>query len=607
MREIFRHYLNEIDIHFADLICRRAGKDDPELFYAAALASNCVFRGDICIDLHEISGRKLSEIIPDADSEEQDLLLPDFDSWIEYLNASPFVGKPGEFVPMIVDEKARLYLYRYWNYERIISDKINGMCISGTKDFNEDVLKSGLERLFPSDDSSPDMQRVAAIASVMNRFSIISGGPGTGKTSTVVRIVALLLEQAEHNGSKLRIAMCAPTGKAASRLTESVTFAIPKLDTTDIIKDKIPSDTKTIHRLLGYIKGSPVFRHNSENPLPYDVIIVDETSMVDLALMAKLVDALDRNASLILLGDRDQLASVESGMVMGDICDTGNEHKYSEHFKASLDRFTGFPVESGSDEPAIADSLTVLKKSYRFGAGSGIGELASAIRENNSSYALQVLSSEDYPDVSIETNINYNGIEHNLRPLVNENFRELSSDGTPEDRFKLLDNFRILCAMKNGPAGIINVNDCVRRILTRSGHIESNEMWYMGRPVMITRNDYNLNLFNGDIGVLTAADSGAMQVCFMDRESIRYVNPYKLGHCETVYAMTVHKSQGSEFDNILVILPDNINPVLSRELIYTAVTRASKSVTIWASEEIFTHAVSTTTARKTGLSDSLWE
>ena len=161
--------------------------------------------------------------------------------------------------------------------------------------------------------------------------------------------------------------------------------------------------------------------------------------------------------------------------------------------------------------------------------------------------------------------------------------------------------------MKNGPAGIINVNDCVRRILTRSGHIESNEMWYMGRPVMITRNDYNLNLFNGDIGVLTAADSGAMQVCFMDRESIRYVNPYKLGHCETVYAMTVHKSQGSEFDNILVILPDNINPVLSRELIYTAVTRASKSVTIWASEEIFTHAVSTTTARKTGLSDSLWE
>lgn len=366
---------SEIDNHFARLVTRLSGTESPDLFYAAALLSHVSAQGHICL--------KLSS------------------KWSDKLISSRVVGRPGEFRPLILDEQLRLYLYRYWQYEKILADDIKARSASEIENIDLTLLREGLSRTFePLQEKNTDWQKLASFISVVKKFCVISGGPGTGKTRLVAKILGLLLEQDKTRG--LRIALCAPTGKASVRLQESIKISKETLPFENRIKDSMPREASTIHRLLGTISGSPYFRHNAANRLPVDVVVLDEASMVDLALMSKLVQATSSDARLILLGDRDQLASVEAGSVLGDICDTGRIHSFSESLSARYQELTGNSVElsgkyrTGSE---IRDCVVELKKNYRFREGSGIGELSSALKTGDSLRALSLLKSGAFQDI----------------------------------------------------------------------------------------------------------------------------------------------------------------------------------------------------------------
>ncbi len=446
------------------------------------------------------------------------------------------------------------------------------------------------------------------------RFSVISGGPGTGKTTTVAKILVLLLEQ---SGIDLEIALAAPTGKAAARLKESIISSKNKgssepgyLDCPDRVKEAIPEEASTLHRLLGFISGSPYFRHDQENPLTADIVVVDEASMVDMALMSKLLQALLPRTRLILLGDKNQLASVEAGAVLGDICDTGNIHSFSKKFCRDFKEVTGggilvFP--EGSDNPSISDCIVQLQTSYRFDENSGIEALSRAVNTGDRAKAETILTSGKYTDLvwkplpgdlmrTIEDTV-IKGYESYLKSLED-----------PGSIFDLFDRFRILCALREGPFGVIAVNRLAERILKNAGLINPVGRWYEGRPVMITRNDYTLNLFNGDVGiVLRDPETGDHRVFFpLSGGEYRKIHPVRLPEHETVFAVTVHKSQGSEFDSVSLVLPDRDTPVLTRELLYTGITRARDNVEISGTLDVFKMAVSRRIERTSGLRDALW-
>ena len=504
-----------------------------------------------------------------------------------------------------------LYLYRYWNYEKRLAASLRARGSSGGATVDESLLKDSLRRLFPGDDpKETDWQKVAAYASVVKNFCVISGGPGTGKTFAVAKILALLLEQSKTR--HLRIALAAPTGKAAARLKEAIQNAKEKLACPEEIKAAIPEEASTIHRLLRSIPGSPYFQHNEKNPLPADVVVVDEASMVDLALLSKLAAAVPTSARLILLGDKDQLASVEAGAVLGDICDTGHIHNFSTQFCRDLKTIAGEEVEAspdGRDELAMQDCIVQLKKSYRFGEDSGIGAASQAVNDGDSGLALGLLKSGGYKDIQWQELPRPEALSRALRKDIIAGFSPYLKATEPEKAFDLFNRFRILCALREGPFGVYTLNLLAEQVLRKEGLIKQEGRWYFGRPLIITRNDYNLKLFNGDVGIILpdSESSREPRAYFPSEEgTIRKFPPLRLPEHETVYAVTVHKSQGSEFNNVLLLLPDAEAPVLTRELIYTGITRAREKVTVWAKEEVFRTAISRRIERTSGLRDALW-
>ncbi|NQT70395.1 MAG: exodeoxyribonuclease V subunit alpha, partial [Desulfobacteraceae bacterium] len=344
--------MREIDFHFARFISGLCPHDDPDIFMGAALVSNAAGNGDIYLDLALSAGKPLGEGL----GAESRLRCPQLNAWTEKLHASPVVGSPGELRPLILDKKNRLYLYRYWDYEKRLADLILKRAQEHIGVIDESLLRNSLQRLFPeASDNGIDWQKVAALAATLNKFCLISGGPGTGKTFTVAKILALLLEQAGND--RLEILLAAPTGKAAARLSESIRTAKKTLNCRKDISDAIPSESYTIHRLLKTIPGSPYFIHNSENRLPADVVVVDEASMIDLALMSKLIEAIPATARLILIGDKDQLASVEAGSVLGDICDRNRVHGFSERFCKRLEKITGEEFNVGIEHDSFKNGL----------------------------------------------------------------------------------------------------------------------------------------------------------------------------------------------------------------------------------------------------------
>src|SRR5512136_2643873 len=363
-----------LDAHLARLLTRLAEHEDPLLTLAARLVCGATSQGHICVSLADTGGEPLAAL-----GEAEPGLAPPLSVWCEALRRQTVVGRPGDYAPLILDEAGRLYLYRYWAYERELALDLQARVADDPADGDPRRLRDGLDRLFPPAADEVDRQRVAAAVAALKRFSVISGGPGTGKTTTVVRILALLLEQ---TAAPLRIALAAPTGKAAARMQEAIRASRETLPVDTRVRDAIPVEATTIHRLLGFRPGSVAFRHDRDNPLPMDVLVVDEASMVDLALMAKLVRAVPRPARLILLGDKSQLASVEAGAVLGDIC--GDSPGFSPDFRRRLIEVTGRdPADAGNAAsldgsaaeagPPIRDAIVQLTKSYRFGQDSGIG------------------------------------------------------------------------------------------------------------------------------------------------------------------------------------------------------------------------------------------
>ena len=335
---------SDLDRHFAGFITRLSGIDSEEIMLAAQLVSSRTARGDICVNIPEIAGKRFADVFGDGG---QSLRFPEYKTWLSILRESPVVGYPGDYRPLVLDDSGRLYLYRYWEYEQLLAQSITARITGPPFAVDLNLLRDGLERLFTKDDNlQTDWQRVAACAAAVRRFLVISGGPGTGKTSTVIKILALLLEQALAKGQGHSIALAAPTGKAAARLKESIALSLQSLNCSDEIKALIPTETFTIHRLLGTRVGSPYFRFNADNQLTHDIVVVDESSMADLPLMSKLFQAVPLSSQIILLGDRDQLASVESGAVLGDICDTGNKHVHSESFAAIVKSSADEQIES---------------------------------------------------------------------------------------------------------------------------------------------------------------------------------------------------------------------------------------------------------------------
>jgi len=586
--------LTDLDIHFAALMCRLAGEASEELALAAALVSNSRGEGHVCLVLEDYAGKDLS-----APGNAGPYRTPAAADWRVQLRRFPVVGAPGEFRPLILDDRGRLYLHRYWCYERTLADRLLHLARMPHFPWDDASARSALSRLFPNAGDETRWQKLAAATALLRPLSVISGGPGTGKTSTVVRILALLLEGAD--GNPLDIAMAAPTGKAALRLQESVRRIKCSLPVEASVLDAMPEEATTLHRLLGGRPDSIHFRHNRENPLPLDVLILDEASMVDMALMAKLLQALPAHARLILLGDRDQLASVEAGAVLGDVC--GSLPGFSRAFSGHLQRLTGEIVPAGEGTGApLRDSVVALRHSFRFGAESGIGRMAQAVNRGDARRCLELLSDASRPDIRL-----LGGSEDYLDWAVAayRGYFEAVAKGSPvEALLREFGQIRLLCAVRRGPRGVVEVNRLIEQSLEGAGLLDAGRDWYDGRPVMILRNDYNLRLFNGDIGIFLRERE---QICFtgVDGE-VRCVAPSRLPEHETAFALTVHKSQGSEFDRLLLLLPDRDTPLLSRELIYTGMTRARQEVTIAATEAVLRSSVERSLNRMSGLREALW-
>jgi len=599
-----------IDRQFAALMSRLSG-DSPEVKLAAALVSHHRRQGNICFDLDEYG------INPPPHEIIQELGCP---SWpekaqlLQSLKASPVVGRPGDFTPLILDGKDRLYLHRYWKYESDLAafvSRLSRDCPTTAVDATS--LRQGLSDLFPnSDPSEMDWQKAAAFAAVRRRFCIISGGPGTGKTRTVVILLALLLDQQPA----MRIALAAPTGKAAARLQESVKSTQAGLNCSAAVKDQLPHEASTIHRLLGAVPGSAYFRHNADNPLPFDAVVVDEASMVDLALMAKLVEAIPPTGRLILLGDKDQLASVEAGAVLSDLCNSGTVRKYSRSFAREFQALTGqsLPEPDRSDrETEPGDCIIELRKNHRFGGQGRIFELSQKVNNGDSRGAFAVLSESD---PSTRSQVAWKALpppaklKEALEPVILSGYGDYLRalrESNPPTALNAFGQFRVLCALRGGPYGVENLNRLVEEILAGAGLIEAQGLFYAGRPVMVTRNDYNLKLFNGDIGLIQRNAQSELRAGFAGPDqAAREFMALRLPEHETAYAMTVHKSQGSEFKKVLFILPQEDTAVLSRELVYTGLTRASEKVELWSAPEIFQASVERKISRRSGLRESLW-
>lgn len=583
--------------HFADFIRRIDPQADPLVAEIGSLVVQASESGHVCLLLADIIVS-----LANGEVDQQEL--------VRLLLTSHFVGRPGENTPLVIDDAGRLYLFRYWQYEQKLAGQLRLRASASLIPFNSEDIGPILGRLFPETSSTLDLdwQKIAVAVAFLRKFCVISGGPGTGKTTTVVKLLALLVEMS--GGKPLQIALTAPTGKAAARLQESIKGVKGALNISPETAQKIPDQVPTIHRLLGYRKNSPYFRHDKRHPLAVDVLIVDEASMVDLALMAKLIDALPETSRLILLGDKDQLASVEAGRVLSDIC-RKDTNFFSDEFWGEIQRTVGTDaMEYKSLEPvsSLEDCLVVLEKSYRFSDESGIGTLAKAINSGHTDQAAKCFHNKKFSDLE-QGNYSITSPKDReaIIALVKEGYGGFLTVETPQQAFLEYNRFRILCVHRHGRLGVDQMNDWLERVLLPRGVSRQDTLWYAGRPIMIRENDYSLGLFNGDTGITMADDDGKLRVFFLDSAGkTRSLAPFRLPAHQTAYAMTVHKSQGSEFEHVVLVLPEISSPLVGRELLYTAVTRAKKRFTLWGDHAMFLKGMRQRARRDSGLVDLLY-
>lgn len=594
--------LRALDAQFAMMI---SSDEQPAVMLAAALVSHDAGEGHVCIPLSRLkpefcfAGRQ-----PDF-AEQLFAVIGINANWHELLLASDAVSEYEGATPLkLIGE--RLYLNRMWQNEQSVARFFGEEnCVIP---LDETQIIRVLNQLFePTADI--DWQKVAAAVALTRRISVISGGPGTGKTTTVAKLLAALVQLSD--AKPLRIQLAAPTGKAAARLTESLGSALRRLPLDDAQKASLPSDACTLHRLLGAQPNSQRLRYHAGNPLHLDVLVVDEASMVDLPMMAKLIHALPAHARIIFLGDRDQLASVEAGAVLGDICHYVT-HGYSPVRAAELSRLTGYSLVTGEGTEAsvLRDGLCLLQKSYRFDSKSGIGQLAYAVNASDVKQAKAVFA-KGFGDITKQPLRETKDYALMIADAV-DGYRPylelIRNHAEPAAIIEAFGRYQLLCALRDGPFGVSGLNNRIELALIQKRLIErpnqAASRWYNGRPIMISRNDSSLGLFNGDIGI--ALDRGeGLRVWFpMPDGTIKSVQPSRLPGHDTAYAMTVHKSQGSEFDHAALVLPNQYTAVVTRELVYTAITRARSRLSLYADDRVLEKAIVTKTERRSGLMES---
>ncbi len=580
------------DVHVARQLTAMTGESDELTLLAVALAVRAPRLGHVHVNLERI--RETAAVDSDEPVDVGALAWPEPGPWVERVAGSELVGSaavaPDPVRPLRL-EGTWLYLDRYWAEEVEVARALRAMDAAPADTVNDEILEAGLGRLF-GEDSTDRGQRRAAAAAVRQRFAVVAGGPGTGKTTTVARIVALLGEQALAAGRPLPlVALAAPTGKAAARLEEAVHTEAAGLDVFPELRTRLLElPATTLHRLLGWRpRTNSRFRHNRNQRLPHDVVIVDETSMVSLSLMARLIEALRADARLVLVGDPGQLASIEAGAVLGDIVGPAGDQ------------------DQTGGEASFGAGIVVLERVHRF--GGGIAELASAIRGGDDDAVIELLRAgrEDVEWLEADPTAGDDmGPVHRRALQAARVVHDAARAGDASAALAALGDFRILCAHRRGPYGVASWTALIEAWLEAEiPGLSTEARWYVGRPLLVTENDYELKLYNGDIGVVVERGDRALAAFERAGEVIEF-SPSRLGSVDTVYAMTIHKSQGSQFDAAAVLLPEPGSRILTRELLYTAATRARRHLILVGTEDAIRAAVRRPVARASGLRWRLW-
>ena len=592
------------DVHVARRLGRLGDEPDERVQLAVALAVRAVRLGSVCVVLAQARATVSSD--DESRVGVTDLPWPDPDGWVAACAASPLVavgsatdapGGPGRPLRLVHD---LLYLDRYWREEEQVRLELDSRASRAVGDVDEERLHAALAALFTSPE--PDRQRLAAAMTALRSVSVLAGGPGTGKTTTVARLIALLREL---HGPGVRVALAAPTGKAAARLQEAIDLAGVKegLGVADV-------QASTLHRLLGRRPDSQSrFRHNRDNRLSYDVVVVDETSMVSLSMMARLLEAVRPEARLVLVGDPDQLASVEAGAVLGDLVE--RPAPASAQVPAGLVNVVGDDLEAGETvTDALRNGIVRLRHPYRF--SGAIEELATAVRTGQPEQVEAVLRRGDPSVELVETDAGAwrpGPALDSLRADVVSAAAALvdtARAGDVDTALRMLGRHRLLCAHRRGPYGVARWTDEIEGWLaTDLAGYRSREQaegeWYVGRPLLVTANDYDVRLYNGDTGVVVRHPDRGIVAAFGRAGKALLLSPNRLSAVQTVHATTVHRAQGSQFERVSLLLPPADSPLLTRELFYTAVTRAEQRVRVLGSVDAVRLAVSRPIVRASGL------
>ncbi len=562
---------SELACQFSRFIARLDESDDDIVAITAAVVTDAVSQGHVCLNLQQVQCYELLE-------------YPDITSWQQRLRQSSVVGKEGEYAPLILTDDGRVYLYRYWLDEQHVANAIVKRC-QPIAVINPQQLKQDFAA-WTSQQAGIDWQKVAVLMALTRQLSVISGGPGTGKTTIVLRILHMLHQQ----DPSLSIALTAPTGKAAARLQQAV-----------MDSDNKSLEAKTLHRLLGINAHNENGRYNPKQPLPVDVIIIDEASMIDISLMAKLMQALPDKARIILLGDSQQLSSVESGAVLANLCDHGSQ--FSALFCQTAQDITGLSlVETADGENNLMDSIVLLQHSYRFDKDSEIAQLATAVKVGEINAVYDVLNNADIWQQQCDDN----SIQKQVIQGYKAYFEAIKTNQDAVSCLRIFEQYRVLSALKQGPQSVASVNGLIEAYLQKQGW-KTNQTFYHGRPIMVVKNNYQQRLFNGDVGLVLYNEQGVLQACFLGDNKVRWIPLNRLPAHEIVFSMTIHKSQGSEFDAVCVLLAEEETALLNRELLYTAVTRAKKKISLFSSDMILHKTVTTQHQRETGLANLLTE
>lgn len=548
------------DLHLASTLMGLVKEDHALVQLALCILSRAARKGDVGVDLASPTFQDGMDLYF--------LSQMDLKNITKVVAASRLSSDGTDNTPVVVDKNGFCYFYRYWKAQEQLALRI-------------------LSTSTPSTIECGDPVRNSIELAKASGFLAITGGPGTGKTTLVAKVLAELLAEQPQ----LSIVLCTPTGKAAIRLRTALLEAKQQggvlTSYSEGITSKIPEEVSTIHKLLCPIGTTGGFRFNAENLLPIDVLVVDEASMIDLQLMGNLFDAVSNDAKIILIGDKHQLSSIQPGMVLGDIC-----YGESNHF---------------AKNDHVAKCIVTLEKSYRFGDKSEIGMLAAAVNRGNVETAYSILLNATNENVFYVDTDDPDAREK-LLALAHTSYLAFGQEANPIDKLRKFNCVRVLCATNQGPLGVHALNEEISKRLLSNMVFFGDGMVTENQPIMMTQNDYAINLFNGDVGIVCQDDKSRGQVAFSTEEgTIRFVSSSMIHSYQSAFAISIHKSQGSEFNHTIVVLPETVSPVLSRELLYTAITRAKKKLTIFASQEVIAHCIRHPVERTTGLRDRLWK